>query len=121
MASQYSGFIEQPRKKSINSTEHSFKNIAYYEDSVDQYLVLDRRANSGSTGEPGTGMHPGKKSLENQEAIRLRNKLNAKKSRDRKKSQFESVNYRLKELERENERLHKSRLYCLRCNGKLVN
>jgi hypothetical protein len=65
--------------------------------------VLDRGTNDGSTGEPWTGMLPSKKSLAIQEAIRLRNKLNAKKSRERKK------HHRLKELEDENERLRKSK------------
>lgn len=43
-------FIEYPRKKSFGSTEYSFKNLLHQEDSIDQYLVLDRSQNGGSTG-----------------------------------------------------------------------
>jgi hypothetical protein len=115
------GFIQQPRKKSMNSKEYSFKNITYYEDSIDQYLVLDPKTNGGSTGEPWTGVSSRKKPMGNQEAIRIRNKINAKKSRDRKKNQYENVNYRLKELENENDRLRKSKSHCSRCNTKLTD
>jgi len=90
MTYNYSGFIleeedddflEYPRKKSINSTEYSYKNMLHQEDSIDQYLVLDQSQNGGSTGEPHSGMLPRKRPLATPEAIRQRNKLNAKKSR----------------------------------------
>lgn len=74
-------FLEYPRKKSIGSTEYSYKNMLPQDDSIEQYLVLDHSHNGGSTGEPHSTLHTRKRPLPTPEAIRLRNKLNAKKSR----------------------------------------
>ena len=90
MSYEHSGFMfnedddnvsDYSRKKSFNSTEYSYKTVHFYEDPVDQYLVLDRNAIMTGTGDARLPHIPRKKPICNPEAIKQRNKINAKKSR----------------------------------------
>lgn len=90
-------YIGLPRKRSNNTAEFSVHNTPF-EQNIDQFLNLDRNTESGATADQKDT--PDKKKVQkNHEMIKERNKINAKKSRDRKKLQFDQMLNKLKDLE----------------------